>query len=233
MFKQFLLGVGAVVVAASVASAQASPAGHWEGTCTVDNHPLVLSLDLAKNAASQWVASMGVPAENATGLVVTDVVVNGNSVRFTGVELMMARFDLTLGADGRMTGTFSNGRTPVPIEFTRTGEARVELMAPSPAVSTELEGDWEGSLATPGQPIRIALHFRNQPDKTVRATFENLGMGMAPVPLNDVRQSGLNVEFGLRVGHGSFQGTLNKEGTELTGQLKHEETSMPLTLRKK
>jgi orotate phosphoribosyltransferase len=59
-----------------------------------DNH-VGLSLDLAKNAKADWEASMGVPAENATGLVVDDVVVNGNSVRFTAVELQMARFDLT------------------------------------------------------------------------------------------------------------------------------------------
>jgi hypothetical protein len=36
-----------------------------------------------------------------------------------------------------------------------------------------------------------------------------------------------------RVAHASFQGSLNKEGTELAGQFTHEENSLPLTLRKK
>jgi hypothetical protein len=194
-----------------------------------------LGLDLAKNAKSEWVASMSVPSANASGLVVTEIAVNGTSVRFVGVELMMARFDLSLAIDGKMKGSFSSGQMSVPIEFTRTGEARVELMAPSPAVSKELEGDWEGSLDVGGgRAMRIAVHFRNQPDGTVAATFENLEMrGGGAVPINDVKQAGQRVEFGLRVGHGSFQGTLNKEGTELTGQLTHEETSTSLALRKK
>jgi hypothetical protein len=50
--------------------------------------------------------------------------------------------------------------------------------------------------------------------------------------LNDVKQTGQKVEFGMRIAHGAFQGTLNKEGTELAGQFAHEESSVPLTLRK-
>jgi hypothetical protein len=37
----------------------------------------------------------------------------------------------------------------------------------------------------------------------------------------------------MKIAHGSFRGTLNKEGTELAGQFTHEANSMPLTLRKK
>jgi len=83
---------------------ETGPAGHWEGIFKVNDREIGLALDLAKNAKSEWIASMSVPAENATGLVVTDVVVSGDSVKFVGVELMMARFDLTLGPDGRMGG---------------------------------------------------------------------------------------------------------------------------------
>ena len=84
----------------SLACAQTSPAGHWEGTVSVNNREIGLSLDLAKNANSVWEGSMGVPAQSVQGLVVSDVAVNGNSVRFTAVELQMATFDLTLSPDG-------------------------------------------------------------------------------------------------------------------------------------
>ena|ERR1035437_4861893 len=61
----------------------AGPAGHWEGDITGDG-PLRMrvTLDLAKNAKSEWIASMGVPSANKTDLVVKDVVVNGKSVKF-------------------------------------------------------------------------------------------------------------------------------------------------------
>jgi hypothetical protein len=234
MLTRLVLAVAAIVVLASPARAQTGPAGHWEGTCTVENHELTLSLDLARNPKAEWVASMGIPSANATGLVVQDVVVNGDSVKFVAVELMMATFDLTLGADGRMKGGFSNPQLTVPIEFRRTGDAKVETIAPSPAVSKELEGDWEGSLNLGGnQPFRMVVHLRNQPDGTVAATLDSLDRNAMGVPLNDVKQAGAKVAFGVRVAHSRFEGTLNKEGTELAGQWTHEQGGVPFTLRKR
>ena len=159
-----------------------------------------------------------------------DVVVNGKSVKFVALELMSARFDLTLGSDGTLKGTIS-GPGAQPVEFKRTGEAKVELIPANPAVSKELEGDWEGALKSPNGSFRMVFHFKNQPDKTVMATFDT--SNATNLPLNDMKQTGQKVEFGMRIAHGTFQGTLNKEGTELVGQFTHEANSTPLTLRKK
>ncbi len=226
----------AAMVCASLVGAQADPACHWEGQCTVDGRDLTLTLDLARNPKSAWIASMGVPSEKATGLVVQDVAVNGASVTFVAVELMMARFELTLTPAAALKGAFTTRGGPVPIEFKRTGEAHVELMAPSPAVSKELEGDWEGTLTPPGAPkgFQVLVHFKNQPDGTVDATFTNVTMGQGAVPMNDVRQADRKVEFGLRVAHAGYQGTLNADGTVLDGQFTHEGAPpIPLTLRKR
>ena len=211
---------------------EAGPAGHWEADIIGDGpRTNRVTLDLAQNAKSEWIASMGVPSQNMTGMVVKDVAVNGTSVKFVAVELMMASFDLTLGPEGNMKGTVF-GHSAHPVEFKRTGEAKVELIPASPAVSKELEGDWEASIQSPGGTVRLAFHFKNQPDSTVAATMDsdnNMGM-----PLNDVKQTGQKVEFGIKIaGDATFEGTLNKEGTELAGQLNAGPTPMPLKLRKK
>ena len=239
MSTRLLRGAGAAVLFASLVCAQAGPDGHWEGSFTVNNREIGISLDLAKNAKSEWIASMGLPPEQATGLVVMDVAVNGKSVKFVAVELQMATCDLTLGPDGRMKGTMSapqgpmSTQGPMPVELKRTGEAKVELIPRSPAVSKELEGDWEGSLQDPNGALHpLVFHFKNQPDKTVAATMDSPDRNAMAMPLNDVKQTGQKVEFGMRIAHGAFQGTLNKEGTELAGQFAHEENSVPLTLRK-
>jgi hypothetical protein len=209
----------------------AGPEGHWEADITGDGGRRIrVSLDLAKNAKSEWIASMGVPAANRTGMVVKDVAVNGKSVKFVAVEFMMSAFDLTLDPDGSMKGTISSPGSQ-PVEFKRTGEAKVELIPASPAVSQELAGDWEGSLTTPGGAVRMVFHFRNQADRTVMATIDT--DNAVGLPLNNVKQSGQKVEFGMRISGGAFQGSLNKEATELAGQLTHEAASFPLTLRKK
>ena len=240
MFTRFLRGAGASVLFASLVCAQAGPDGHWEGSFTVNKREIGISLDLAKNAKSEWIASMGVPPDHATGLVVMDVAVNGKSVKFVAVELQMATVDLTLGPDGRMKGTMSAPQGPmsrlgsVPVELKRTGEAKVELIPASPAVSKELEGDWEGSLQAPnGVLAPLVFHFKNQPDKTVAATMDSPGRSVMAMPLNDVKQTGQKVEFGIKIAGASFQGSLNKEGTELALQMIHDGGIMPLTLRKK
>jgi hypothetical protein len=233
MFTRSLRNVGAAVFFATLVWAQGSPGGHWEGTLKVDNREIGLSLDLAKNEKSEWIASMGVPSENATGLVVKDLAVSGKSVKFMAVELQMSTVDLTLSPEGKLVGTITSQRGSVPIEFKRTGEPKVALLSASPAVSKELEGDWAGTLPVPnGGGFQMVVHFRNQADKTVAATIDILNNGAMGMPVNDVIQAGQKVEFGLKIANSSFQGTLNKEGTELAGQWIHDSDTMPVTLRK-
>jgi hypothetical protein len=239
MFKWAICMGGAVLFFAALVCAQESPQGHWEGSIPVDfdvNRQMGISLDLTNNERSEWVASMGVPTLNAAGLVVQSVKVNGTSVSFVAVEMMMTKFDLTLGAGGIMKGTVTAQQGPpnsASVEFKRTGEAKVELIPVSPAVSKELEGDWEGTLAAgPGASFPLIFHFKNQPDRTVLATMDSPARNATAITLNDVKQTGQNVEIGIRVAHATFKGTLNPEGTELSGQFGHEQDVVPLTLRK-
>lgn len=222
--------VGRIILGAMVfASLMGAQEGHWEGSFTAGNREIGVSLDLAKNAKAEWIASMGVPAQNATGLVVKDLTVDGKRVKFMAVELAMALFDLTVGEDGGMKGTLSGRMGVVPVALKRTGEAKVELMAASPAVSKELEGDWDGSLETPGGAMPLVFHFKNLPDHTVAATIDT--PNSTSMPLNDVKQTGQKVAFGMKIAGGSFEGTLN--GNEIKGQLIHDGNPMAMTLKKK
>jgi hypothetical protein len=236
MLTRILCSAYVVLSLAALAWAQGSPAGHWEGAFSLDNREVGVSLDLARNKKSEWIASMGIPSEKMTGMVVLDVMVSESSVSFVAVMLQMAKVDLTFSQDGKMKGTISFPRGPqgsLPIEFKRTGEASVELIPASPAVSKDLEGDWEGSLRTPNRAFRVIFHFKNQPDKTVAATIDTPETNAIGLPLNDVKQSGQKVEVAIKVANSSFQGTLNKESTELTGEWVVDGNRMPLTLRKK
>jgi len=224
-------GVGALLLIASLLRGQAGPDGHWEGILKSERGDLNVSLDLQKNAKAQWIASMGLPPKT-NGLVVTEVAIDGKSVKFTAAELMMTKFELTLDAPGALKGTYTSRQGSVPIEFKRTGEANVELIPSSPAVSKQLEGDWEGSLQMGSRAFAILFHFRNQPDNTVAATIDTPATNAIGLPLNNVKQDGRNVQLGIRIAHATFTGTLNENGTELSGQFTHETQSAPLILRK-
>jgi hypothetical protein len=223
----------ACTLAAASAVAQTDFAGHWEGAVEVPNGPTRLALDLAKNAKGVWVASLGVPEQKITGLRVTDIDVVGSEVRFSVTDLPGSpAFELTL-ADGKLKGALLVQALSLALEMQRTGEAKVDIAPPSPAVSKELEGDWEGLVPVPnGQGLLIIIHFKNQPDQTVEATIDSPGQDAIGLPLKAVAQKGAILEFAVGVG-GSYKGTLNKEGTQIAGEWTQRQGEAPFTLNLK
>ncbi len=109
---------------------------------------------------------------------------------------------------------------------------KVESPKTSPAVSAELEGDWEGAIDTMRGSIRAVVHFKNQPDKTVKATFDSPDQGAMGLLLTDVVQKGSSVEFQLRMAKGAYKGELNKEATQITGQWIQGPAPVPLNFKK-
>ena len=231
---RYLLACGCFTLAATIAVAQTDLSGHWEGTVDVPNGPTRLALDLAKNEKGVWVASLGVPERKITGLRVTDISVVGSEVRFAAPDLPGSpTFELTL-ADGKLKGALLVPALSLALEMQRTGDAKVDIAQPSPAVSKELEGDWEGALSLPnGQSRAVVIHFKNQPDQTVEATIDSPSQGVQGLPLKEVAQKGAVVEFAVQAVGGSYKGTLNKEGTEMAGEWTQRSGAAPLTLNLK
>jgi len=124
----------------------------------------------------------------------------------------------------------ANGSVAAPMK--RTGEAKLDLPKSSAAVSTEFEGDWEGSIQAPDGAHAVAVHIHNQPDKSVKATLDSLGQSATGLPLNDVVQTGNSFEFKLSVAGASFKGAFNKDTNEIAGQWSQSGMSFPLTLKK-
>ena len=131
-----------------------------------------------------------------------------------------------------MRCTLTTPAGSVTTAMKRTGEGKVEAPKSSPAVSAELEGNWEGTIDTPNGSHRVALHFKNQPDHTVKATLDSLDQNSNDLPLTDVVQKGSAVEFQLRLVNGGYKGTLNKDATQLVGEWSQGGNSLPLTLKK-
>jgi hypothetical protein len=218
----------------AIGVAQTDFSGHWEGTIDVPNGPTRLALDLAKNAKGAWVASLGVPEQKITGLRVSDISVVGSEVRFSVTDLPGSpAFELTL-ADGKLKGALLVQALSLALEMQRTGDAKVDIAPPSPAVSKELEGDWEGTISVPdGQSRPVIIHFKNQPDHTVEGTIESPSQGVQGVPLRRVAQKGAVVEFEVLAVGGRYTGTLNKEGTEIAGEWTQRQAPAPLMLNLK
>lgn len=209
-------------------------AGHWEANLQTPDRVVGFTLDIDKNAKGEWIADFGIPAQKVSGMAVAEIKVDGASVKVKIANSPNApSFDLKLSGDSKLAGTFVTPQGELPIEFAKKGEAKVEAPVASPAVSKELEGDWAGSIDTPNGTLNLVVHFKNQPDKTVLATMDSPDQGAKDMKLSDVVQKELAIEFKLKIVGGSYKGTLNKEGTEMTGEWSQGANSLPLKLKKK
>lgn len=222
------------LAAAFAQTGPAGPAGHWEGAIQLPDRDLQIAVDLAKDDKGAWIGAFAQTTQNVRNVALADIKVNDKSVKFqiAAGGSNAPDFDCTLEGPTAMRCTLTTPGGSVTSAMKRTGEAKVDLPKSSPAVSAELEGNWEGTIETPNGSLRLVVHFANQPDKSVKATMDSLDQNSMGLPLADVVQKGSAEEFQLPLVNGGYKGTLNKEATQMAGDWSQGGASLPLILKK-
>jgi pimeloyl-ACP methyl ester carboxylesterase len=95
-----------------------------------------------------------------------------------------------------------------------------------------LEGYWEGSLKVSVAELRLVFHVTKKPDGTLAGTFDSPDQGAKGIPFDEVSLKDNAVRFEFKAGKASYEGTLGKEGSEITGQWKQGGQSFPLALKR-
>ena len=95
-----------------------------------------------------------------------------------------------------------------------------------------IEGAWEGKLTTPGGDLRLALVITKTPDGAYDGKMDSLDQGAFGLPLQEIKLDGKKVSFLLKMVNGSYEGTLNDSGTEISGQWKQGGIELPLVLKR-
>jgi hypothetical protein len=223
-----LLRAAPLVLAACLtpAFAQTGPAGHWDGALQLPDREVPIALDLSKDDKGAWSGTFTQVAQNMT-LPLADIKVDDKSAKFR-----VAAGASALETSNSMRCTVAAGGGSLTAPMKRTGEAKVELPKPNPAVAPEFEGNWEGAVDSPNGPLRIVVHLKNQPDKTVLATLDSPDQNATDLPLTEVVQNGSALTFQLRLAGGSYKGALNKEAAQIVGEWSQGGNSTPLVLKK-
>src|SRR5439155_8792375 len=156
----------------------ADPSGHWDGAIQAPGKEVKFEVDLAKNSKGELACTFSNPAENINGYPLTNVALEGRSIRFLlKVNSGGGPFEGVLSADGKsMSGDFAvstpQGTFTVPFSLARTGDARVETPPRSAPIGKALEGTWNGTLDVKGkQSLRLVLTLSNQPDGTATGSL--------------------------------------------------------------
>src|ERR1043165_7605453 len=139
------------MVSAAVSNAQSAvdPSGHWEGAVEVPNKPFGLIVDLAKRPKGDIIGTFAAVGSDTKGLPLSDVSVDGTTIRFRIKSSDGGSFVGKFSQDGKtMSGDFTtaDGAHTLAFSLKRTGDAQIETVAPSPAIGANLVGTWTGSL---------------------------------------------------------------------------------------
>lgn len=215
------------------APAAADPTGHWEGTVDVPGMPLAIEVDITKNAAGALTGTFGQPAQSVRGLPLTTVTADGRTVTFVlKAGPAPSTFKGTLSEDGKtMEGTLDQAGRSLPFKVTRTGDAVVMAAPKNAAVAREFEGTWNGTIDAGARQMRVILTMANQADGTATGSIASPdGSGME-IPIG-MTQKDKTLTVDVPSIGGSFVGTINADGTELSGTWTQAAGSAPLVFKK-
>jgi uncharacterized protein len=111
--------------------------------------------------------------------------------------------------------------------------AEAQTQTPNAAAAGQnLEGTWEGALDVGAMKLRLALKVTIAADGAFAAKLDSLDQGANDLQVDAISLKDGAVHFEMKRLQVVFDGTLNKENSEIAGQFKQGEAIYPLTLKR-
>ncbi len=119
-------------------------------------------------------------------------------------------------------------------QMTATVAARQEASgqsANSQARAQGIEGIWLGTLDANGVKLRLVLKVSKCPGGKFWGKLDSLDQGANDLPIDTLSFDAGRLRFEMRALGASFEGTMNKDGTEISGQFQ-QGGSLPLIFKR-
>ena len=152
--------------------------GDWQGTLSAGPVELKVVLHLAADGQGGYKASLDSPDQGAKDIPVASARFADSSLTF---QVPPIGGSYTGKADASLktiTGTWSQGGMSAPLTFTRFVAAAAKPRVPKPS---DIDGDWDGTLAAPGASLRIVVHIATFEDG-MTATLDSPDQGAKDIP---------------------------------------------------
>jgi len=234
MKRYLAILAGLLLLAPAAALAAMNPAGVWEGSIKTPNGDLGFVFNLHRDG-DKWVAEMDIPMQGVSGLPLSNVKVDGAAISFPIPGPGDPHYDGKLSEDGKtIAGTFSQGPASLPLDLKWKSEPKaVEKAAANSGDVQALEGVWEGVLDVNGTQLHVRFNFTRNADGNISATFDSVDQGANGLPIGAIARTGDTVKMDLKTISGSYEGTLNKDASAMTGTMTQMGMPVPLNLQRK
>src|SRR5262245_8153308 len=97
---------------------------------------------------------------------------------------------------------------------------------------TNIEGAWEGTLDFGGAKLRLVLKISKAADGSLTAKADSPDQGAIDLPVDTISLKDGAVRFEMKRTMASYEGTLNKAASEISGEFKQGGMTVPLTLKR-
>lgn len=220
----------------SRAEAPASAAGHWEGVITLPAAKLEILVDL-EQTGKDWGGTIDIPIQGLRAFKLSPVTVDGADIRFSLPNIPGApSFAGKMQSDAKsITGEFNQGGLKFPFTLTRQPRsASSSSETPSKGIPGQgLAGFWQGTLQpTPAIGLRIALEITSSAAGKFEGVMRSLDQGGTPIPFTVTAKSDTSAELVVPTIGGKFEGTLNADGSELSGDWEQGGNKLPLVFKR-
>ena len=229
LFRSILIAALPLAIA-PLCSAQASLAGDWAGTFNAGGNTLHLAWHVVAAQDGTLTSTIDNIDESVYGIKTKSTTVKGSSVSFSVDEQIQANgqdvhvvgsFAGTLAATGNeVNGTFTQEQpqeAALEIHFERAPQAAAPSASPSSANQSSIIGDWAGTLDAGGAQLRLLLHITAAKDGSLTATLDSIDQGANGIPIKTATFKDGKLNLDVEAVHGTYDGTLNKEASEIAG----------------
>jgi hypothetical protein len=203
-------------------------AGDWQGTLSAGPVELKVILHLTADGQGGFKASMDSPDQGAKDIQVSSVRFADSTLTFQVPAIGGSYTGKADAALKTITGSWSQGGMSAPLTFTRFVAAAAKPRVPKPS---DIDGDWNGTLALPAASLRIVVHIATFEDG-MTATLDSPDQNAFGLPAASITRTGTKVQFVMKQIGGEYSGTLDAGLTAIDGTFTQLGNSLPLVLER-
>lgn len=111
-------------------------------------------------------------------------------------------------------------------------EIGAALPAPVPVPPSTVVGDWNGALSTGNGSLRVVIHVEQDKDGKLSGTLDSPDQGATGIAISSITYKEPALHFEIEKFGAGYDGTMNKENSEIAGNWKQGSASLPLTFKR-
>jgi len=228
MMQKLLLGMVALAALTPLGHAQTQLAGDWKGEINAGGMQFRIVWHVVAAKDGSLTSTIDNVDQGLMGIAVKSTTVKDSKVTLD-IDTVAQMNGQSLNLSGTYEGTLTKDSAEVDGTWTQTApNADTEELnmkhvpaaptpAPAAAAAVQIAGDWAGVLDTGGPQLHLVLHIAQAADGSLTSNVDSVDQGALAIPVATTTLKDGKLTLAVEVVHGSYEGTVNKDATEIAG----------------